>query len=425
MELYRYWKALTTAGGQAVQYSDDETVKLFMMANAPVFELASLVLQGQALTTWVKAQPGFGVLVELLQQDRGIDSGVPGQPVIAAGEQVNVTGHSLGGHLALLFARMFPSRADQVVTLNAPTLFSQGDSFLTTMGFPPVSGANITRLDADGDGVHLLGNVDLGTAINIAQENLPGLLAPLVQNHSSVNGVDGMNLMALLSRLDSRFVSDAAGLSTFVRAASNAPASTYEKLLDSLRNLLLGPSQTATPTSSGASDAKRADLYNNMDALAKSGTLTLLEGKVRIDISSADLRAKARNDFSALASLISLSPIVLTGLDSTLDSKLRSVWGTAYTNWEADKSMSQADRDNGNETYTQAYFDDRAAMVGWLVKRNQSDVADGSPVSGPVAQSIHFKDYASQLEFDVGAPGNQRQVFFGGPIPETRWRGAG
>jgi hypothetical protein len=45
IELYRYWKKLTTPGGQAVNYSDDEVVKLFMMANAQAIELGSLVLQ--------------------------------------------------------------------------------------------------------------------------------------------------------------------------------------------------------------------------------------------------------------------------------------------------------------------------------------------------------------------------------------------
>jgi len=51
IELYRYWKRLTTAGGQAVQYSDDDIVKLYMMANAPGIESGSIELPTGSVAT--------------------------------------------------------------------------------------------------------------------------------------------------------------------------------------------------------------------------------------------------------------------------------------------------------------------------------------------------------------------------------------
>lgn len=158
VQLYRYVKQLTTAGGQTVQYSDEDIVKIYMLANAPALEAATLILpQGTVhdIAVWISQQAGFSDLMTALGNDKGIGTG---DALIAANEKIDITGHSLGGHLALTFARMFPEHTDQVVTLNAPTFISHGDAFLTSMGFTPQSGTNITRLEADGDAIHLIGN---------------------------------------------------------------------------------------------------------------------------------------------------------------------------------------------------------------------------------------------------------------------------
>ena len=257
VELYRYVKELTTVGGQAVQYSDDEVVKLFMMANAPALEAATLVLpQGTIhdVAVWASQQASFSTLFSALAQDKGIGTGAA---LIQPGDKIDVTGHSLGGHLALLFARMFPQYTDQVVTLNAPTFFANGDAFLTSMGFTPQSGANITRLEADGDAVHLIGNVDPGYAISISQENQSGPIASISSNHSSVNGVDGLNLMALITKLDPSLINSPMQLSGFIRNASNSPDNTYEKTLDGLRHMILGGSVADTAVSVDSSDPNR------------------------------------------------------------------------------------------------------------------------------------------------------------------------
>src|SRR5690606_20760738 len=111
-------KQLTTAGGQTVQYSDEDIVKIYMLANAPALEAATLILpQGTVhdIAVWISQQAGFGTLFSALAEDKGIGTG---DALIAANEKIDITGHSLGGHLALLFARMFPEHTDQVVTLN-------------------------------------------------------------------------------------------------------------------------------------------------------------------------------------------------------------------------------------------------------------------------------------------------------------------
>lgn len=113
VQLYRYVKQLTTAGGQAVQYSDEDIVKIYMLANAPALEAATLILpQGTVhdIAVWISQQAGFGALMTALGNDKGIGTG---DALIAANEKIDITGHSLGGHLALLFARMFPEHTQE------------------------------------------------------------------------------------------------------------------------------------------------------------------------------------------------------------------------------------------------------------------------------------------------------------------------
>jgi len=163
LELYRYFKRLTTVGGQDVSYSDVELRTLYALKLGPAF---GSVVFSTPLTA-LAGLDGFSAFKTGLLGDKGIDAGQEGASVIGPGERIDVTGHSLGGHLALLFARLFPSNVAEVVTLNAPTFFTHGDGFLSMLGFPISINGQITRIEADGDGVSELGNVDPGSAVRM------------------------------------------------------------------------------------------------------------------------------------------------------------------------------------------------------------------------------------------------------------------
>ena len=96
LEMCRYWKRLNTIGGQAVSYNEAELVKHYALKLGPLAAAAVLALPPVTLL----ASAGYIAFANGLKSDVGIDSGVAGQAVIAPGEKVNVTGHSLGGHLA-------------------------------------------------------------------------------------------------------------------------------------------------------------------------------------------------------------------------------------------------------------------------------------------------------------------------------------
>lgn len=119
VELYRYYRQLTTMPGQPVQYSTAEVLQLLWLKQSvlPVVTQASLLAD--------------------LATDRGVTpaSGAMSLPVLSPTEKIVVTGHSLGGHLALLFARLFPQNTAEVISLNAPGIFHHGILRLSMVGF--------------------------------------------------------------------------------------------------------------------------------------------------------------------------------------------------------------------------------------------------------------------------------------------------
>ena len=340
VQLFRYVKQLSTAGGKAVEYSDEDVVKLFMLFYAPALETAALVLPTlpiPELATWIGEQTGFSTLLKELVRDQGIGTGAP---LLGANDKIDITGHSLGGHLALLFARMFPQYVDQVVTLNAPTFFSRGDNFLNSLGFTVRSNANITRLEADGDAVHLLGNVDPGYAIQIAQENAPGVFASVSTNHSSINGIDSLNLMAVLAKLDATYANNPLKLSDLIRSASNTPDDSYEKTLDPLRRIIQGGTLADTKVYSDAKSTNRASLYSNIEELTNSVAFKALAGKISITPQHSSSISVARNDFAALLSLVEGASFSLQSKDTAAQKlvmdKLQGGHDKDYADWLAD-----------------------------------------------------------------------------------------
>ena len=182
IDLYRYWRQLTTPAGQSVNYSLTELWQLYALKMASAFAVSGIA--DASFLFW--------------QQTFGGDVGLLDEP-LDAGASVTAVGHSLGGHLAMLFARFFPSNAEAVVTLNAPDFYSHGQVILNLAGFPVPPGydAQIVQLNAEGDQVTRLGNIVPGTQIGFAQET-----TNVVDNHRSANGVDALNLLSLLATID-------------------------------------------------------------------------------------------------------------------------------------------------------------------------------------------------------------------------------
>ena len=135
VSLYRYYRRLTTPTGQPVNYSDEE------------FRLLSSLRDGLPIRLH------FAPSLPLFRSDLARDVGLAawsgsGPSVIPAGAPLIVTGHSLGGHLALLFGRFFPDVAEQIYTYNAPGIGRHGEAALRWLGLPPVPSQRIVNVSA-------------------------------------------------------------------------------------------------------------------------------------------------------------------------------------------------------------------------------------------------------------------------------------
>ncbi len=269
---------------------------------------------------------------------RADDAAVTGElsAVLAAdGDgRIDVTGHSLGGHLAMAFAAVFPTVTSSVSAFNAPGFKDtiENRAFFQRLAglFPDQSsiGAKTTNVvanhtsqsDVPWQGIAMLHSRP-GLAVDVPIENQVAAgepVKPSARNHSQMVLADALAVYNLFDGLNPAL--STASFGRLLGASANTEYQGLEGLAGALR-ALLGLGSEALPAGNGA-EAREA-LYLAIDNLQLSPGFQSLAGKLRIDLSSQDLRAKARNDFSALASLLTLSPVVLT---ATTAANQRSCW---------------------------------------------------------------------------------------------------
>ena len=379
-DLYRYWKQLTTPEGEAVSYSSDELVRLYALSNP---------LLGQFSPSAIVALANFETFTQSIL---GLEE--KGLGIINPGERIDVTGHSLGGHLAYIFDRMFPESTDQVVTLNAPGFdpFSgnNGDAWLTALGFPPQADDHITAVNAEGDYVGHLGSIHPGRYVAIPQEAGNGLLDPVIHNHGSGNGVDALNILNVISRLDDSIANDPSNLGAQLLHSSAADyRGEYEGLLDAVRQWVLGPSVAPTPV------GDREALYNHMDALVSSQAFRQLAGNVTIASMNRDNIFSIASQDTAQGqayrfALVNNLPFVLTGRLS----------GTAA-----------ASAAYGLDQFSESYLEDRSQFLQALLIHNKHN---GSPSNlSPDVSTLHrYQDNATDevLVTFISTTTGQREV---------------
>lgn len=239
---------------------------------------------------------------------------------------VQVNGHSLGGYLAATFTRLFGTQAHvaQTTTFNSagiapgsepafidiqsvvgpsqgrPAFAEPGDS--CQLNYFAVHGLNLTT--------NTFWFSQVGQRVQLFNEESPTQIA----NHFMYKLTDSLALTVALKRLDPTLTVERAN--TILETGSNIDAASNERVLGSLVRLLVNPSAGDLPyADAGSSAAERVTFHNTLRQLQDESQFQALIGKVRIDPSSIDTGAKARSYFSAMASLLALSPVVLTGTD--------------------------------------------------------------------------------------------------------------
>ena len=359
--------------------------------------------------------------VDAQQIDIDFSSGVrvfvaaPTKPGTGTLSNVNaidfINGHSLGGYLATAFERIFggtyPVIADRQIPIgHISTYNSAGFSSVQTQNIndafnqisqaifgSPAGGFNpALQTNYFGEnGFEVTTNVwkpigfdQIGQRAALYQESglnpaLGGTAVDPFSNHYMYKITDLLALGDAIAKLDYNFT--ISQLNEFVKKSSNIMDASYEKLLDGLRQTIMGGTITDTlvgDTGSTATGSSRIDYHNNLKALTDSTTFQALIGKVTL-VASPTSASEARDDFGAFLSLLYLTPFALKPNDLTAASILKNINPTNAAlalQWAEDSTRTPEQIANGEANFSDMFLADRALMLTWKNKLGAEDFFD-------------------------------------------------
>jgi Ca2+-binding RTX toxin-like protein len=289
ISLYRYYRRLITPEGQTVAYSDAER-SLLLQLNAPPLGLTRLpfFFSDLALLGALDADTGLGKL----------------QP----GEQLVVTGHSLGGHLALLFRRMFPLVTEAVYTYNGAGIAAWAEPRLLAAGLGGASAPVVNIIGANGLSMTAAFGTKPGTTYRVFNE--PG--GP-IYNHSIVPLTDSLALYETIGALSPGLAGRIDEVSSILAAASRKSSETLESTLDMLRKALLGDGSHTLIAAANADQAQRNNYYTRLFDLRDSMGGVDWQIASLAGLPAAELKSLAAADRAVRYALAELMPFSVGG----------------------------------------------------------------------------------------------------------------
>lgn len=299
VDLYNYWKALNTPAG----------------------------------TSYQAAYVGYGTTVQF-GDSAAVRAGTPlasGLGKLLDCSSVTVSGHSLGGHLAMAFTRLFPGVSSQATAINGLGFKIGGmvvDQFFQALGgaseFDPVRIQNIYGIAGpefaamNGNFLYQPGGWD-GIYIESAR-----IGPPIFGGHGASQMTDSLAIYDLFFRMDAGLASktpkDAVTLlNPLFKAASGKADTTLESLVRSWQRLM-----NITPGSLRTDD--RQDLYVAVSAIRDSMAAFPQSTGRRV----VSLVGRSANELAVIAAnsdavatryaLKALNPFAVIGIDYTAHS---------------------------------------------------------------------------------------------------------
>ncbi len=346
-----------------------------------------------------------------------------------------VSGHSLGGYLAVGLGADFGSDIGQAYLYNAPGLngvLGSGTALiLEAFGITtPVDPAKILNLKADAGISPIAGlGAQVAPMISIAIENqfLSDVSdPPLSLNHSQRVLTDSLALYATLAQIDPAASVDS--ITQILKASSLQNGDTLETTLDALRTLFQQNYQyghldyDAVPTLNGDSAVDRNEYYVNLQSLQTWWEASLFKA-TGLNIQPLAVYSGTQIASMALAdsadgqayryALYKLNPFAVTG--STV------LYDVVNTHGELDRYNPTT----GTGNLTDQYLNDRAAMLSWMNFFNKDDSI--AVKIDHLGVQYRFEDKTSTYAVLLGNDSNiqsvpvatLRQVVFGKDTGET------
>ncbi|MFS8119584.1 MAG: hypothetical protein ACMG55_14015, partial [Microcoleus sp.] len=298
---------------------------------------------------------------------------------------VELTGHSLGGHLATAFARLFGGQisVDHVTTFNSAGFRAASDSIFREIESLIASGSG--NYPDSGQQSNFFGMSGLNFVANSFFFGQIGHRVELFNedgfsNHSMYKLTDSLAVMAAMSKLDSTVTIGRAN--EILKAGANLMPASLEGVVDGLRRLFVSPAASALSIGDASdSAASRVEFHNAIRELQENSFFKLLSGSADLGLVGSNLgsQAKARVGFEEIAALISLNPMIVSARTIEGRSALESLWqsdewNTRYQQWLADKASIQSDTEA--ENFTEQYLEDRSLLLQAIVARNTKDITN-------------------------------------------------
>jgi Ca2+-binding RTX toxin-like protein len=403
IDLYNEWRRLSETGAYQAAYLEvlSHETTAYQLAKAgnfvPLFDLgadAFLALLSSRNDIIIDEPSGRVMTVRyrsstaLFDDDRATGLGL-GAEIAAHG--LTVTGHSLGGHLATAFTRLFSSVGADAVAIN-------GAGFATGViaGLSGNAALNIRNLfsmlggatEFSGEAIlNLYGDKNL----EFVTMNGPGLYqqgghkAIFIEQdavfqdtlgHGAAQMTDSLAAYDLFQTLQNDPAREAQiealdNLKTIFETGTRFAARSLESLVNSVSDAL---NVDIRIPESGMDD--REALYSAIYGLRDREAFGNLTGKLAF-VEFEPAPDAARNDFAHFLSLYYLLPFKIEPQDAAVAEQLRLLHGPLGEAWQQDRALTESQRAQGLAKYSDQFLEDRAFMLSTLFRMNVADVDYG------------------------------------------------
>jgi Ca2+-binding RTX toxin-like protein len=308
------------------------------------------------------------------------------------GSRVSVTGSSLGGHLAMAFAGLFPAVVHQAVAFNSPgiadrsivhALFAALGGTAPSVGNPLITSIVSSEANNAGDELNLLAGYPGG--------NFPGQLVtvPIEDqyltdvtdekssswNHDQRQVTDSLAVFQMLQRLDPSLTLERYGL--LLRSAAYGENRSLENLVDTVQSFF-GIDRLPLPAGNAQRDALHAAIQSISGGAATPADpgYLALAGRLRIQPADSRLAFLATDHFGALVALQDLAPLALIVKDpgdAAAQAVLTTLWQTTrggdHGAWLADRETPGS----GGSHVSRMWLTDRSLLLQAIDRRNAVD----------------------------------------------------
>ncbi|MEZ5617337.1 MAG: hypothetical protein R3E40_03545 [Rhodocyclaceae bacterium] len=337
-----------------------------------------------------------------------------------ADQKFDLTGHSLGGHLAMAFGAIFSSASNQITVFNAPGFLDDADNrtFFALLGGAIPAGANTINVIADEADVGLVpwsGIAGLhsrpGTAIDIPIENQAygdepsSTRAWPALNHSQQTLTDALAVFATLAKIDPTL--SASVFKTILGAAAMGTSAGLERIVDALEGVLrINTSQFAT------GNANRDSLYQAIYGLREHGGYQSLQAAI-VPLTALDAATLVQ---TAQSGGLYLSPLSVRYALKELNPFLIDASDALYAQHNSGGQLDIYDPATGQGQLTAEYLADRAALLVLSnVARSNDSAIGGTLIVNPTgSDTVFYTDKTSSLKLRGGqATLDPRRIVFG------------